>query len=378
MPNGKIGIAVIGGGLRGHDVTAQLLGDSRGNVRVVSLFEPDRGLARRVAESWGQEGVKICGSHQEAIDCAGVDWVMVFSPNAFHGEQIVYALERGRHVFAEKPLAVSIRQCEEILEAYRGSGRLFATGFVLRYAPIFQKAKALLDSGRLGKIISINANENIAPGHGGYIMCNWRRHARLSGSHILEKCCHDLDLLNWFGGSLPRRVASFGGRDFFVPENEGLRQKYGAETFRKFPDPHAVDSPFLSEKDLRDNQVAILEYRNHMRATFQATMSNAIPERRIYFSCTEGTMVSELYSGRLEYRCLGDAETTRLEFGSEGHGGGDERIMKELYDTMVNGTAPRCGIGEGLESTVVALVLDEAAETGRTIDLEPIWKRLGH
>jgi hypothetical protein len=107
-------------------------------------------------------------------------------------------------------------------------------------------------------------------------------------------------------------------------------------------------------------------------------MSNAIPERRMYFSCTEGTMIIELYSRALRYKLVGDEGETIINFGADGgHGGGDAYIMKELYETMSEGVEPKCSGNEGLESAVVALVLDQAAQTNQMIDLEPIWKKLG-
>ncbi len=372
----QIGIAVIGGGVRGCGVTKNLIADSGGNVKIISLFDPDKDVARKTIEAWNSPDTCICDDYKEAIDADGVEWVMVFSPNVYHREHIIYAFSKGKNVFSEKPLAVSVDECQEVYDAYKKSGRIFATGFVLRYAPLYRKAKEILDSGKLGKIISIDANENITPEHGGYIMCNWRRFTKNAGPHILEKCCHDIDLLNWFCESLPARVASFGGLDFFLPENKDLEEKYGKDTFKSWPDPHAVDSPFTSEKDLKDNQVSILEYRNRIRVMFQATMSNAIPERRMYFSCSEGTMVIELYSGELKYRCLGDEGVTVIDISGDGHGGGDSYIMKELYDTMVNGTEPKCGGSEGLEGSVVAIMLDKAAESGTVIDLEPVWGKL--
>ena len=111
----------------------------------------------------------------------GVEWAMVFSPNCFHAEQIIASFEAGKHVFTEKPLATSIGDCVRIFEAHRRSGRHFATGFVLRYSPIYRKVKALLDAGTIGRILSIDANENIRPEHGAYIMRNWRRRRELSG-----------------------------------------------------------------------------------------------------------------------------------------------------------------------------------------------------
>lgn len=52
------------------------------------------------------------------------------------------------------------------------------------------------------------ADELLSPSHGGYIMRNWRRFREQSGPHLLEKCCHDIDILNWIVGSLPSKVAA--------------------------------------------------------------------------------------------------------------------------------------------------------------------------
>ena len=78
----------------------------------------------------------------------------------------------------------------------------------------------------------------------------------------------------------------------------------------------------------------------------------------------------------LTYRTLGDEGETSIKFSGDGHGGGDGFIMKELYETMCSGTAPKCSGNEGLESAVFAIALDEAAEKGTMIDLEPVWKKL--
>ena len=102
---------------------------------------------------------------------------MVFSLNAMHHDHILAAFKAGKHVFSEKPLATSIDDCVDIYNAYRAGDRFFATGFVLRYAPLYRRVKQMLDSGKFGRILSINADENIAPYHGGYIMMNWRRNS---------------------------------------------------------------------------------------------------------------------------------------------------------------------------------------------------------
>ena len=373
----KINVAVIAAGGRSRGVTGNLLRDSEGNVKVVAVFDPDKKQSECAIKQWNSPDAAICDTYEEAINTPGVDWVMVFSPNAHHKEHILAGFAAGKNVFTEKPLATSIEDCQEIFEAHQKSGLLFATGFVLRYSKLYRKAKELITSGKLGKVLSIDANENITPAHGGYIMTNWRRHTDLSGPHILEKCCHDLDLINWFCDSLPSKIASFGDLDYFVPENNHYMDKYKEGTFDSWPDPHRKDTPFTADKDLMDNQVGIMQYRNGIRVMFQATMSNAIPERRMYFSCTEGTMIAELYSSTLRYKRIEDEGQTVIDFGADGHGGGDSFIMKELYETMSEGVAPKCSGDEGLESAVVALALDQAAQTNEMVDLEPIWKKLG-
>lgn len=374
----RFGVAVLGAGNRARYVVKNLLRDSGGAVRVVSAFDPDPTLLdETLRKIWGSSDALAASSAEEAIHAPGVDWVMVFSPNSCHRDHILAAFAAGKDVFAEKPLATTIDACKEISEAQRRSGRVFATGFVLRYAPIYRRAKELLDSGMFGRLLLIEGNENIAPDHGGYIMCNWRRLTKFAGPHILEKCCHDLDLINWFCGSLPSRVASFGGRDFFKPENNRLMEKYGEKTFKSWWDPHAQATPFTDDTDLMDNQVSIAEFRNRIRVTFTATMSNAIPERRLSFACAEGTMKLNLYSNIIRYRRLGDEGVTELNFSGDGHGGGDSYIMKELYETMSRGVPPKCSGAEGLRSAVFALALDQAARNGEIVDLEPVWKALG-
>lgn len=374
----QFGVAVLGTGNRARYVVKNLLRDSGGAVRVVSAFDPDRELLKEtLGKIWETPDALAAASAEEAIHVPGVDWVMVFSPNSCHRDHILAAFAAGKDVFSEKPLATTIEACKEISDAQKRSGRVFATGFVLRYAPMYRRAKELLDSGRFGRLLLIEGNENIAPDHGGYIMCNWRRLTKFAGPHILEKCCHDLDLINWFCNSLPSRVAAFGGRDFFKPENNFLMEKYGEKTFKSWWDPHAEKTPFTDDTDLMDNMVSIAEFRNRIRVTFTATMSNAIPERRLSFACTEGTMKLDLYSNLLRYRRLGDEGVTELNFSGDGHGGGDSYIMKELYETMSKGVPPKCSGQEGLRSAVFALALDRAAQTGELVDLEPIWDSLG-
>lgn len=377
MEEKHIKVAVIACGGRSQYVVGNLLRDSHRNVEIVSTYDPDPAQMERACEHWKTPETLRCKSSQEAIHAPGVEWVMVFSPNAYHKQYILEGFAAGKHVFSEKPLATTVEDAKSIYDAYRQSGLLFATGFVLRYGKIYRKLKELLASGHFGRILSVDANEHITPGHGGYIQCNWRRQSAISGPHILEKCCHDLDLLIWMCESLPAKVMAFGANDLFRSEYAYLEKKVGRELFHEWPDPHGIETPFNDDSDMMDNLISIAEFRNGIRVSFNATMCNPIPERRMYFHCTEGNVEVELYSQRLAYQKLGDREKTIIEYKGDGHAGGDDFIMKELYETMCTGKEPACSGSEGLESAVYALAIDEAARTKQIVDVEKTWQKLG-
>ncbi|HRR06599.1 MAG TPA: Gfo/Idh/MocA family oxidoreductase, partial [Victivallales bacterium] len=374
----NIKIGVIGCGGRAKDVVSKLL-NAWQEIEISSVYDPDKSRASALLSACKSENKNIMADYKDVINDRELKWIMVFSPNCYHKEHIIASFRAGKHVFAEKPLATSIPDCKAIYDAHKKSSSIFATGFVLRYAPIYRKAKEILKSGILGKIISIAASENITPSHGAYIMKNWRRFAKFAGPHILEKCCHDLDLLNWYTESLPSRVSSFGGLDLFKKENLGILKKLndnGKKAFEGWFDPAGEKCPFSSEKDIVDHQCVSMIFRNGISANFQATLSNAIPERRIYFSCSEGTMITELYSQSLKFARIGE-KIEEISFKGDLHGGGDAILAKELGEAMINEKELPSGGEEGLRSSVVALAIDKARLESKVINLETIWKKLG-
>jgi len=378
-----VGYGIVGAGARGGCL-AGYLGRRKEEVFLKAVVEPNKVVLDSFLQRHAQPQTRCYEQYDELLADPEVEWMIVTSPNRFHKEHIIAAFEAGKHVFAEKPLAISIDDCVAINDAHASAGVLFATGFVLRYAPLYRKVKQLLDEGAIGSIVSVQADENITAAHGGHVMTCWRRFSKFSGSHMLEKCCHDMDLLNWFVGSLPSKVASFGGENIFVPGNADLMSKFAPPEGRKsiylewHSPTHDESNPFTSEKDVVDNQVAILEYRNAVRATFQTVMSCAIPERRMYFAGTEGTLIAELYTGQLELKRLGyDEPTTSYDFSGSMHGGGDRVISDQLVESMTKHTLPACSGEEGLTSAVVSLAIEQARIEGKTVDLEPTWSRLG-
>ncbi len=292
-----------------------------------------------------------------------------------HAEQAIGAFAAGKHVFCEKPLALDLDEAAAMHAAWRASGRTFALGLVLRYSPLYRAARAALESGRIGRLLSFEFNETLSFTHGGYIHGNWRRHTRNAGSHLLEKCCHDLDLALWLVGDLPARVASFGGCTFFTPENQSHQERIGPNAegrpaFEAWADRNRVN-PFTADKDIVDHQVAIFEFAGGVRATFHTHCMSALPERRFYLLGSEGSLRLDAYTGKLELRRIGWDEPLELTnpIEGDGHGGADEPMARELAGLR----APAAGFHEGLRSLVVAQAVDQAMNEGRVVDLAPLW-----
>ncbi len=377
----KVKFGVIGCGQRIAGIASSL--NTYENVQLKGVWDPSPTNGKILLTKCSEEDGILYPSYEALLADEEIEWVLIGSPNAFHCEQIVASFKAGKHIFSEKPIAITIDELSQIKKAHEASGKLFATGFTLRYATIYREAKKILSSGLLGQIVSVNGSENIMPDHGTYIMRNWRRLKELSGPHILEKCVHDMDLLNWLIDSVPTHISAFGGNSMFIPENKGLYEEHKpifdqwqwTGDIEKYEE--GDENPFISEKSIEDNVVAIMHYANKVQVQFQATTSNMIPERRLYFSCTKGNLIIELYSGTLMYKALGDEDITKVDLVGGGHGDGDYYIVKELMESMCYGTPPVCSGEEGIRSAIVALGIDKARIEGCIVDLTQVWKEFG-
>jgi len=373
----SVAIHLTGCGGRLRVVVRHLLAQADpGSLEIVSVADPDPGSVDAVRAL--APGVAAHASQAEALAGGRATWALIGSPNACHAGHVIGALEAGLNVFCEKPLATHRADCLAIRDAVRAHpDQMFFFGLVLRYSPFYRRIKAILDAGGVGRIVSFEFNETIPFHHGGYIHGNWRRHRNISGTHLLEKCCHDLDLANWLTGSLPSRVASFAGLDVFTAANAPLEAAAGTtadgrSAYRLWPDPHGI-SPFNDDKDIADNQVAILEYASGARATFHTNFHAAIPERRFSICGTKGGLRADALTGIIEVRRIRIEAQVRSETvgDGDGHAGSDVPMARHLAASMLNGAPPVAGLVEALDSAFAAFALDEAADTGRVVAIDP-------
>jgi predicted dehydrogenase len=141
-------------------------------------------------------------SSREEADDWGADAVVVCSPTGRHLEDVRWALEGGRHVFVEKPLAASLDGVDELVELAEGSGLRLAVGYNLRFHPGLETIRAAIESGSIGRLLSARLEV-------GQFLPDWHpdedyresyvAQARLGGGALLT-LSHELDLAIWIGG----------------------------------------------------------------------------------------------------------------------------------------------------------------------------------
>lgn len=375
-------IGVIGAGSRLRNVLDKLTLAQGESLNITAVYDPDKQSVEALRANLAPD-VAVCDTAENLCARSDVDWVFIGSWNSFHADQVCKAFAAGKHVFCEKPLALSVDEARAMYRAWKASKRIFALGLVLRYSPLYRKAKQLLEDNVIGDLVSFEFNETLSFNHGGYIHGNWRRKRENAGTHLLEKCCHDLDLALWLTNGKPIRVASFGNCSFFKPENSVIARKIGNSpengrpAYRAWDDPTGID-PFNDDKDIVDNQVAVLEFVDDVRATFHTNCNAGLPERRFYMVGTEGTLRFDAMSGCIELRQVGWSEPSIIYSVTEGssHAGGDELMAKELLEVLCGRCAPKAGFAEGIRSLVLANAIDRAMEVGSVVDLKSEWNSL--
>lgn len=375
-----VGIGLIGCGGMGRLVARNVLAQNP-RLQIRGLYDPDKRSLKASRTTFGDH-VPVYADYRALCAASDIDWVMIASWNCFHKEQTLAAFESGKHVFCQKPLATTPADCLAMRRAWKKSGCLFNIGFSLRYTPHYRAIHKLIADGVIGDIVSLEFNEVLAFNHGGYIMGDWRRLTQHAGTHLLEKCCHDIDLANWMVNARAKRVASFGGLDFFVPENQRHMRRLGTddEGRRAYRTWGGLvnRNPFNADKDIVDNQVAIIEYDNGVRATFHTNCNSGIPERRLYVNGSEGAIRADFVDGVIEVARIGFGQKARRvrARATGSHGGGDDALARKLAGSMLGGRVPEVGLEEGLASAFTCFGIDEAMNRGRVVEMDKYWKRV--
>lgn len=195
---GEIGLGVIGMGGFGLFAVQQFV--QTPGVRLVAIAGSKREEAIRTAQRFGAEQL---GSLAELVNHPDVDVVYIATPPFLHHEQAMLALNAGKHVICEKPLAMNPAQGAEMLALAKQKGLLMVTNLMQRYNPMFERIKSVIDQKLLGDFLH-GYFENYA-GDEGLAAEHWFWDRTKSGGIFIEHGVHFFDMFaGWFGAGTVR------------------------------------------------------------------------------------------------------------------------------------------------------------------------------
>jgi predicted dehydrogenase len=368
-------IAIIGLGMRIASVWKHLQAAAPTRLTLVGHADPAPAGGISELARFGLDGGRSFADHREMLATLRPDAVMIGSPNHLHLEHIRDSLAAGCRVFTEKPVTISPEDTWAVakLIADAGPDRV-QVGLVLRSSPFFRAVTSHLAG--IGRLVSMEANELLAPAHGGFLMRDWRRKREWCGSHILEKCCHDIDLIQAICGRVAR-AASFGGRSIFTPDHRHLdHPAYHEGLWRGWSGTNEV---FASDADIVDHQVAILETERGVRISFHVNNHAATRARSWLILGVEGLVAGDFDRADVTVqrvhqpaRQVPVAANTAVK--PVAHYGADEAMGADLAACWLDGKGFPVPAKAALEAGLACMAIDHAQRTGTVVDAGP-WMR---
>ena len=340
-------VSILGFGSRGHYTYGRCMTENCGDCfQVVSVCDINEERLQLAQKELGVPAENCFLDADEFLKEKRSDALVIATQDRDHVKMCIRALELGYDILLEKPISPVEEELYELLEANKKYNRKVIVCHVLRYAPAFLKIKEMLDNGDIGKIVCIDWLEQVTYWHQAhsFVRGNWRNSVETSPM-IMQKCCHDLDLLQYYANSKCKTVYSVGDLSFFKKENqpEGAADTckdckykhecvYSAERlyvakWKKdfdwaFDKPDVDDNarkqgwPFnvvdlsrpITEESIRkayetsgygkcvfacdnnvvDNQTVSMQFENGIRANLTMTAFTALPGRKMTFHGTLG------------------------------------------------------------------------------------------
>jgi len=179
-------------------------------ANLYALCDTNPARLAEVAKELGVE--RTCTDYRQLVDDPAVDALVIASPDQQHREMIVSALNAGKHILCEKPLALTMEDCAAIVEAVQASGSKFMVGQVCRFTPGFKAAKSIIDSGAIGELTFVES-EYAHDYTDIYAKGSWRSDPARNG--VVGGGCHAVDLLRWIAGD-PEEIMAYGTHKTFA------------------------------------------------------------------------------------------------------------------------------------------------------------------
>jgi predicted dehydrogenase len=203
---GQIRVGLIGAGLIGqaHSLMLRMIADrTEGALCVASIYDIAHVAAEKLTEKW--PGAKTAASVREILDDPAIDTVYICTPTASHREICVDAARAGKHIFCEKPLAMSAAEAAEMQSEIERAGVVSQVGLVMRFMAVYAVMRVLATDPTAGKILAVAMRDDQDFPIRGAHPSGWRNDPSLTaGGTLVEHSVHDIDLFTWMFGPIAR------------------------------------------------------------------------------------------------------------------------------------------------------------------------------
>ena len=414
----KFTVAVIGCGSRGC-VYGNCMYGRKDKFELSCVCDTDQVKLSNAKKTWGLKSEQLFIDENEFLKEKRADVLVIATQDRDHVRMCQRALELGYHVLLEKPISPLKDELYLLLDTHEKYGGEVVVCHVLRYAPAFLKIKEILDDNVIGKLIKIESIEQVSYWHQAhsFVRGNWRNDIETSPM-IMQKCCHDFDLMQYYVSSKCDTVYSVGDLRFFKKENQPngaadrcydckfvnecpysaerlYIERWKAEGSPEFGWPYnVVDSTmpnteeslrnaykngpygrcvFACDNNVVDNQSVEMHFENGVNVSLTMTAFTEKMGRKMTFHGSLGeiifddsakTLTVTRFGGeKIEYsvdELLKDADTL-------GHGGGDARLVDDFYNILVSGAPAGTSLESSVESHLIALAAEKSRKTGKIV-----------
>ncbi len=412
----KLTAILIGAGQRGMDSYAPYALKYPHELQFIAVAEPDNWRREsfcrehKIAENMSFDSFNAILSYDKLADIA-----LICTQDNMHYEPAVKAMSKGYDVLLEKPMSTDLGECYQLSEAGLKSRNSLLVCHVLRYTPFFIELKHLLDDNVIGKVITVQHNENVGYSHQAhsFVRGNWRNTSQ-SSPMILAKASHDMDILYWLIGSECTHISSFGGLSYFNKENapEGAPERCFDGCPAESKCPYSADKIYIldndsnqtkimrsvvlkeaktneladalrkgkygrcvfrCDNDVVDHQTVNMKFRNNVTAVFTMTGFTGDSSRTIKIMGTNGEIRGHMERGEIEIFDFNTRKVTTINVSAPGenHSGGDEGIMRDFVRFVGAGKVTnRLSFAQSsYQSHLMSLAAEHSRITGKTVIL---------
>ena len=418
--NEKKTLVVIGAGGRGNAYSRIAMESDK--FEVVAVAEPIKKRREFVAKRHNIPKERTFETWEDLLPLGKIaDAAIIATMDRDHLAPAIAALEAGYDLLLEKPVAPTPEDCRKIEECARKNNKKVLICHVLRYTPFYRAIKNALDSGMVGRIMHVYAAEGVGNVHQShsFVRGNWGNSER-SSFMLLQKSCHDLDILQWLIGKECKKVQSFGHLSYFTAENapEGSPERcidgcphadtcpynavklyltdkehdkslwFRTSAAKSFePTDEEIENVlrttnygkcvFKCDNDVVDHQIVNMEFEDDVICSFNMAAFN-LGGRKLCIMGTKGEIVASADKTSFTYTDLITQTSREIEIADMitddsivgGHGGGDGGIINSFYDMLCGKIDPSLSnIEISVKNHMIAFAAEKSRLEGRVVDL---------